>query len=134
MQINSYRDLQVWQKAMDAVVECYKLTREFPKDELYGLTSQLRRAAVSVAANIAEGHARPHTAEFLQFIGIAYGSLSELQTHIEIAKRLGYLATQSAATVLTTTNEIGRMLNGLENSLRRRSRLDPDPRPLIPDP
>ncbi len=71
MAINSYRDLLVWQKAMDLVVECYKVTREFPKDELYGLTSQLRRAAVSVPANIAEGHSRPNTREFLQFLGIA---------------------------------------------------------------
>ncbi len=83
MSIDSYRDLLVWQKAMDLVVECYKATREFPKDEMYGLTSQLRRAAVFVPANISEGHSRPSAGEFLHFLGIAYASLSELQTHIE---------------------------------------------------
>jgi four helix bundle protein len=89
--LRSYRDLEVWRKAMDFVTECYTLTRDFPKSETYGLTSQLQRAAVSVPANIAEGQGRQHTAEFIQHLSIAYGSLMEAETHIQIAQRLGYV-------------------------------------------
>ena len=87
---NSYEDLEVWQRAMDLVVDCYDLTRSFPQTEQFGLTAQLQRAAVSVPANIAEGQARRHTREFLRYLTIARGSLAELETHIQIAKRLGY--------------------------------------------
>jgi four helix bundle protein len=125
MAVSSYRDLEVWQKAMDLVVECYKTTRDSPKDELYGLTSQLRRAAVSVPANVAEGHSRPNTREFLHLLGIAYASLAEVQTHIEIAHRLKYLSSQRTESLLAISNEVGRMLNGLASALRRRDRRDP---------
>ncbi len=89
--MGSYRELDVWQKAMDLVVACYEASGDFPNYEIYGLTSQLRRAAVSVPANIAEGRGRQHTAEFIQHLSIATGSLAELETHIEIAQRLGYI-------------------------------------------
>ncbi len=113
-----YRDLEVWQKAMDLAVDCYRLSEGFPKHELYGLTSQLRRAAMSIPANIAEGEGRQHTGEFIQFLSIAYGSLSELQTHIEIAQRLEFFQEPVASKLLTRTDQIGRMLNGLIKSQR----------------
>lgn len=117
----SYRDLEVWHKAMHVVVECYKITREFPKHEIYGLSSQLQRAAVSIPANIAEGRERQHRKEFLQHISIANGSVAELETHIQIAERLSYLDSQQAKCLLDQTAEIGRMLNGLRNSLAKKS-------------
>jgi len=113
----SYRDLEVWQKAMDLVVECYRITNKFPRSELYGLTSQLRRAAVSVPSNIAEGRERHHTKEFVQHLAIAYGSLAELETHLQIAQRLNYLDSSQVRQVLEKTSEVGRMLNGLRRSL-----------------
>jgi four helix bundle protein len=116
----SYRDLEVWQKAMELIVACYKITESFPKKETFGLASQLQRAAVSIAANISEGHARQHTKEFLQSLSIAYGSLAELETHIEIAKRLGYIAVATAAELNYKTSTLGRMLNGLRRSLGKK--------------
>lgn len=95
MGIRSYRELEVWQKSIDLVVECYRISESYPKAELYGLTSQLRRAAVSVPANIAEGQGRSHTKEFLNHLSIAYGSLMEVETHLQIAARLNYLDTAS---------------------------------------
>jgi four helix bundle protein len=90
-EIQSHRDLIAWQKAMDLVVETYTVSRDFPKEELYGLTSQMRRAAMSVPANIAEGQGRRLSGEFIHFLGNARGSLLELDTHLEIALRLGYI-------------------------------------------
>ena len=116
----SYRDLEVWQKSMDLVVECYQVTKEFPKSELYGLISQLQRAAVSIPANIAEGRERQHKKEFIQHISIAYASLAELETHIQIAERLNYLDTNTTKQILEKTSEVGRMLNGLRNSLSKK--------------
>jgi len=116
----SYRDLEVWHKAMNLVVECYKLTRDFPKHEIYGLSSQMQRAAVSIPANIAEGRERQHRKEFLQHISIANGSVAELETHIQIAERLCYLDKNQAKGLLDQTAEIGRMLNGLRNSLTKK--------------
>jgi four helix bundle protein len=113
----SYRDLEVWQKAMDLVVECYRITNKLPRSELYGLTSQLRRAAVSVPSNIAEGRERQHTKEFVQHLAIAYGSLAESETHLQIAQRLNYLDSSQVRQVLEKTSEVGRMLNGLRRSL-----------------
>ena len=89
--IRSFRDLRVWQMGMDLVEETYRLTQDFPKDELYGLTGQMRRAAVSIPSNIAEGHAREYLKEYLQHISVAQGSLAELQTQAEIGTRLGYI-------------------------------------------
>ncbi len=104
---------------MDLVVDCYQSTKGFPKSEVYGLTSQLQRAAVSVPANIAEGRARQHTKEFLQHISIAYGSLAEVETLVQIAQRLDYLNVNQTKNILDKTAEIGRMLNGLRRSLRK---------------
>ncbi len=120
MNVSSYRDLQVWQKAMDFVVNCYQATAGFPKSEIYGLTSQLQKAAVSIAANIAEGHGRRHTKPFLNHLSISYGSLTETETHILIAERLKYIDRAASAKLLEQTAEIGRMTNGLIDSLERR--------------
>lgn len=120
MTIQSYRDLEVWQKAMGLVVECYQIKKSFPKHEVFGLAGPLQRAAVSIPANLAEGRARQHTKEFIQHISIAYGSLAELETHIEIAKRLGYIAADSAVELIDKTSTIGRMLNGLRRSLEKK--------------
>lgn len=120
MEILSYRDLQVWQRAMDLAVECYEVTKGFPRSETYGLISQLQRAAVSVPSNIAEGRARQHSREFLQHISIAYGSLAEVETLVEIAVRLHYVPDGKGDEVLGRTAEIGRMLNGLRSSINDR--------------
>ena len=117
MNFKSYRDLKVWQKAMDLVVECYQVSKQFPKIERFGLGSQLQRAAVSIPANIAEGRARQHTKEFLQHLNIAYGSLGELETHVLIAERLNYIEADACDQMLEKTSEVGRMINGLRRSL-----------------
>ncbi|HLL14823.1 MAG TPA: four helix bundle protein [Pyrinomonadaceae bacterium] len=116
-QIKSHRDLIVWQKAMELVVAVYKLSKNFPKEELYGLTSQLRRAAVSIPANIAEGQGRRSKTEFNQFLGHARGSLLELDTHLELALRLEYISTKEHAPVQEQLREVGRVMNGLMRSL-----------------
>lgn len=115
--LKNYRHLEVWKKAMDLVVECYRVTRDFPKDEVYGLSGQLRRAAVSIPANIAEGQGRQHKKEFLRYLSIAYGSLAELETHLQIAERLNYIAMDQLKPLMDKTSEIGRMINGLRKSL-----------------
>jgi four helix bundle protein len=123
----SYRDLEVWQKAMDLVVACYQATRCFPKHEIYGLSSQLQRAAISVPANIAEGQGRQHRPEFIQHLTIAYGSLMELETHLQIAQRLGYLESEAAHQLLSDCAQVGRLLNGLLRSLRQKPPTDNRP-------
>lgn len=120
--MKSYRDLEVWQKAMDLVVICYQMTNTFPKNETYGLASQLQRAAVSVPSNIAEGRQRQHSKEFLQHLSIAYASLAEVETHVQIAGRLNYADKNQINSVLDKTAEIGRMLNGLRRSIEKRIR------------
>ncbi len=120
MGIQSYRDLKVWQKAMDLVERCYQITKFFPKDELFGLTSQIRRAAVSIPSNIAEGSAREHTKELLYHLAISYGSLAELETDFQIAKRLGYIHLSTYNQVSVEATNIGKMLNGLRRSLSTR--------------
>jgi four helix bundle protein len=119
--IKSYRDFEVWKKAMDLVVACYTLTKQFPKTEIYGLSSQLQRAAVSIPANIAEGRQRQHSKEFCQHLSIACGSLAELETHIQIAGRLDYINEDQLKDVLDKTTEIGRMLNGLRRSIETKT-------------
>ncbi|HEV2802773.1 MAG TPA: four helix bundle protein [Pyrinomonadaceae bacterium] len=116
-QIKSHRDLIAWQKAMELVVAVYKLSQKFPKEELYGLTSQLRRAAVSIPANIAEGQGRRSKTEFKQFLGHARGSLLELDTHLELALRFNYLDSKEHALVQEQLREVGRIMNGLLRSL-----------------
>jgi four helix bundle protein len=116
--IKSHRDLIVWQKAMDLAVVIYHATEEFPKKETYGLISQLRRAAASIPANIAEGQGRRLAGEFQQFLAHARGSLLELDTHLELAMRVGYLTKQQQTAIQVRLDEVGRLLNGLLRSLR----------------
>lgn len=115
--IKSHRDLIVWQKAMDLVVLVYKATELFPKHELYGLTNQIRRAASSVPANIAEGQGRRSKSEFRQFLGNARGLLLELDTHLELALRVNYLTASQHERLREHLEEVGRILNGLLRSL-----------------
>jgi len=116
----NYSDLIAWQKAMELVTETYKVTQTFPKEEMYGLVSQMRRAAVSIPSNIAEGEGRRTGNEFGHFLWIAHGSLRELETQIRIAQRLAYLTDAQVQTLFDMTEEVGRLLNGLANSLKRR--------------
>lgn len=118
--VQSYRDLIVWKKTMSFVLAIYRNTESFPKTETYGLTSQLRRAAVSVPSNIAEGQGRRSTGEFKQFLGNARGSLMEVETQILIARELGYLKQSDAENLLSMAAEVGRILNGLLGSLPNR--------------
>ena len=122
MAIKSYRELIVWQKAMDLVEDVYKKTKGFPREELYGLTSQLRRAVVSVPSNIAEGQGRSSTKEFLHHLSIAYGSLCEVGTQILIAHRLGFLETRDVEVLDRVCSEVGRLINGLSNKLPKDGR------------
>ena len=115
--IQSFRDLIVWQKAMALAREVYLSTRDFPKEETYGLTSQLRRASVSVAANIAEGQARSTKGEFVQFLGIAKGSLAELETLIVLSTDLAFMNKNDSARLVNSSLEIGRLLTGLRRAL-----------------
>ncbi|HLC16456.1 MAG TPA: four helix bundle protein [Thermodesulfovibrionia bacterium] len=114
----SYRDLIVWQKSMDLVSKIYNFTQSFPKEEMYGITSQMRRAGISVPANIAEGQGRNSKGEFLQFLGIAQGSLAELETLILICQNLAYIQQNNAEELLNDCEEIGRLLAALKRSLR----------------
>jgi len=98
---------------MELVTEIYRITREFPKDELYGLVSQLRRAAVSVPSNLAEGYGRNSRKELHQFVGVARGSLAEVETQIEIAKNLHYVSEETCSKLLSRVDEVGRLLTGL---------------------
>ena len=120
--IRGYRDLEIWQIATKLVVECYRLCDQLPRSEDFGLKPQIRRAAVSIPANIAEGHGRSTTGEYIQHLGIAHGSLMELETHIQIAGRLGLLTEAQTRCVLECTPELGRMMNALSSNLRVRRR------------
>jgi four helix bundle protein len=113
----SYRELKVWQRAIELSVAIYKLTTEFPREELYGLSSQLRRAAVSVASNIAEGYGRGSKGEFRQFVGVARGSVLELQTQLVIAKELGFGKTSERQTAEFLAEETGKMLWALQKKI-----------------
>ena len=117
----TYRNLIAWQKAMELVTRTYEMTRGFPRDELYGLTSQLRRGAVSIPSNIAEGQARYSHAEFHHFLRNAKGSLAEVETQIQIACNLKYIKEGEAEELLQATAEVGRILNALLESVRKRA-------------
>lgn len=117
MQINSYRDLAAWQQAMDLVVAVYETTRTWPKEEIYGLTSQARRAAVSVPANIAEGYGRENLGSYVQFLRIAQGSLKELETHLLVAERIGMLPQVDRGSLLSQAETVGKILRGLIRKL-----------------
>ena len=116
-----YSELFVWQKAMDLVTDIYKITTSFPNEERFGLSSQMRRAAVSIPSNIAEGHGRKATAAYLNHLSIAFGSLMELETQIQIAARLNLIASDITSNLLLKTDEIGKMLSGLKKSLADKS-------------
>jgi four helix bundle protein len=115
-----YKDLIVWQKAMDLVPEVYKLLKRLPRDELYALADQIRRAAVSIPANIAEGQARQHPGEFVQHLSIARGSLAELDTLVLLAERLGYLKEADLTALAPIVVEVRRLLQGLIQSIRKK--------------
>jgi four helix bundle protein len=118
--INSFKDLDVWQLGMTLTVSCYELTSRFPKEEVYGLTSQIRRAAVSIPANIAEGYGRDQTGSFIQFLRIAQGSARELETHLILASRLKLSAIETLAAPASQCDRVSRMLRSLIRSLERR--------------
>ncbi|EGJ35028.1 MULTISPECIES: four helix bundle protein [Moorena] len=118
IEVKSYRDLKVWNRAMDLVVLCYQLTSKLPKTEIYGLSSQIQRAAVSIPANIAEGKGRLHLGDYIHHLSIANGSLKELETHLLITGRLSYLKNSELQPVLELSDEIGRMLNILIEKLK----------------
>ena len=119
--VRSYRDLRVWREALAWAEQVYRASADWPRDERFGLTSQVRRAAVSVASNIAEGSGRRSTGEFLQFLGVARGSLSEAETQIMLSGRLGYTPSPTLEALLNDADSIGRMLSGLASSLRSRA-------------
>ncbi|WP_346770166.1 four helix bundle protein [Bacteroides ndongoniae] len=116
-EIKTHKDLLVWKKSIDLVEQIYTFTKQFPKEELYGITNQMRRCAVSIPANIAEGSGRKNKAEFIQFLHIALGSASELETHLIISQRLGFLSSNSYDEIMNALNEIIKMICGLINSL-----------------
>jgi four helix bundle protein len=114
-----YTELHAWQRAMDLAVAVYEVSQRLPPEERYGLTAQMRRAAVSISANIAEGQRRRTTGEFLNSLSVAYGSIGELETHMMLAKRLRLLDDEAVKSILERSAEVGRLVNGLTNSLRR---------------
>lgn len=113
MEAKGYEQLNVWQKAMDLTVEIYGLTKHFPREELYGITNQMRRAAVSIPSNIAEGHSRNSQKEFLKFLSIAKGSNAELFTQLLICERIGYISSSNIKPIKQLSQEIARMLTSL---------------------
>jgi four helix bundle protein len=117
MQIRSFRDLGVWQAGMKLVESVYAITSKFPRNELYGLCSQMQRAAVSVPSNIAEGHARESTKEYLQHLSIAQASLAELETQLEIGRRLNYVSEDQLGHLLNQISALGKQLYALRNAL-----------------
>ena len=120
---NSYRDLVVWQEAMELVHGIYDLTSTFPDNERFGLTSQMRRAAVSVASNVAEGQGRNSRGEFIQFLGNARGSLQELETQLLVAERRSFALQQGVKALMDQCDKVRRLLNGLINSLKPAARV-----------
>jgi four helix bundle protein len=117
--IESYRDLRVWREAMDLAEVCYRLTSGFPRHEIFGLSSQLRRSAVSIPANIAEGYGRDSTGSYLQFLKAAQGSLKELETHLILSTRLGFASEGEISAALTRCEAVGKMLRSLIRSIQR---------------
>jgi four helix bundle protein len=122
--IDSYRDLKVWQEAMSVAERAYRVTAPFPKDETYGMTSQIRRAAVSIAANIAEGYGRDNSGSFVQFLRMSQGSLKELETHLMLSARVSLVPTADVEPLLQQCDELGKMLRSLIRSIQRRQSSD----------
>ena len=119
MALQSYQELKVWQRGMDLVVECYAVAEQLPATERYELARQIRRSAVSVPSNIAEGYGRGHVGEYVQFLSIANGSLKELETQILIASRLAFIATADCEQILRQTAVVGRMLTVLRRKMHQ---------------
>lgn len=117
MGVRNYADLIAWQKAMDLVEAVYNVSAVFPREELYGLTTQIRRAAVSIPSNIAEGQGRWTTGEFMQFLGVANGSLREVETQLHVAVRLKFVTQSDTDAAFALAAEVGRLIYGLRNSL-----------------
>lgn len=118
--IQSYKDLVIWQRGMELVVSCYGLTKRLPDDERYGLVSQIRRAAVSIPANIAEGHGREVGGSFIQHLRIAQGSLKELETLLMLVQRMEMSESDALSRLLTTCDELGRMLRSMIRAVQDR--------------
>ena len=118
--MQGYRQLDVWKKAMTLVVEIYHLTHVFPHEERFGLTSQMRRAAVSIPSNLAEGHGRANTGDYRRHVAVARGSVAELETQIELAMRLDMATRDAAAPVWQLTQQVAQMLTRLHQSLERK--------------
>jgi len=127
MAIQSYRDLEVWRRSMELAKTVYVLTKSFPREETYGLSSQMRRAAVSIPSNIAEGQGRLSTGEFLNQLSVSRGSLMELQTQIILAQELDYVESSKSKLALDATYLVAKLLNGLLRSLLRRSSENKNP-------
>ena len=117
MKVQSFKELIAWQKATEIAVKIYQLTKDFPKEEIYGLRAQIRRAAVSIPSNIAEGQGRSSTGEFRLFLGHAYGSLCEVETQLIIAQKLAYISEKSHAEICRDLSELGKLINGLLRSI-----------------
>ncbi len=120
--VRSYRDLWVWKEGMDLAEMCYRVARAFPREEVFGMTSQIRRAAAAVPANIAEGRGRENSGEFIQFLRIAQGSLQELETHLILASRVGLAKDQNIIPVLEKCETVGKMLRALIRSIQKRQK------------
>lgn len=118
MIIKSYKDLDVWKKAIELVKDIYRFTKDFPKEEMYGIVSQMRRSAVSIPSNIAKGKTRQHVNEYVQFLYIALGSCSELETQVIVAKELQFIDDKIVSVLLEERDHIGKMLRNLIKSLR----------------
>ena len=118
--INSYRDLRVWQAGIALAEKCYRLTKGFPRDELYGLVAQMRRAAVSIPANIAEGYGRDSTNSYVHFLRVAQGSLKEVETHLILSERLDLAKEEDTSVILNDCEELGKMLRALIRTLDAR--------------
>jgi four helix bundle protein len=116
--ISSFRELRVWQLAMDVTEKVYQLTADFPKSEIYGLSSQMRRSAVSIPSNIAEGQGRDSTKEFLHFLAIAFGSICELETQLLIANRFNYISNDDLQSILIVLTATSKTTRGLQKSLK----------------
>ena len=117
--IEAFTDLEVWKMAHKFVVDIYKLTKKFPREEMYGLVSQLRRAAISVTSNIAEGFCRFHYKDKMRFYYYARGSMSECENEVIVSRDIGYLDNRTASLMLAKASEIGKMLNGLIHSINK---------------
>ena len=126
MAVRGFKDLIVWQKSVELIEDVYRLTQKFPKSETYGLSSQIQRASVSVAANIAEGNGRDSTKEYIHHFSFSLGSVAEVETFLVVSARLGYAESDSVAKLESKCDEIGKMLRSLQKALRAKLRGNDD--------